>query len=74
VTVSDAQPAANDIVVLTRGDGPQPGPDVLDAPGHVGIYMGMEGNNVRVLGGNQSNNVSVALFPTTQILALRRLA
>jgi uncharacterized protein (TIGR02594 family) len=74
LSLHQAVPAANDIVVLKRGEGQQPGPEILDAPGHVGIYMGMEGDKIRVLGGNQNNNVSVALFKQQDILALRRLS
>lgn len=65
-----------DIVVLTRGVG-QPGPDVLDAPGHVGFFAGVERGRVvdyvLVLGGNQGDAVSVQRFPAEQILGLRRL-
>ena len=35
-----------DVVVLKRGSGGQPGPDVIDAPGHVGFYAGTEGTKV----------------------------
>jgi hypothetical protein len=34
--------AAFDIIVLKRGPGHQPGPEVLDAPGHVGFFAGLE--------------------------------
>jgi len=63
-----------DIVVLTRGKEPQPGPDVTDAPGHVGFFAGRQGVSVLVLGGNQANSVTVAPFSVTRVLAVRRLA
>ncbi len=73
--VQDSSQAAADcdVVVLARGDGPQPGPEVVDAPGHVGFFAGLEGGSVLVLGGNQGDSVSVAPFPVTRILGIRRL-
>jgi len=58
---------------LQRGTGKQPGPEVLDAPGHVGFYAGVEGSKVMLLGGNQGDSVSVSRYPKTQILGIRRL-
>lgn len=63
-----------DVVVLSRGGGAQPGPAVLDAPGHVGWYAGTEGSNVLVLGGNQGDSISIAAFPLERLLGIRRLA
>lgn len=63
-----------DVVVLTRGGGEQPGPEVLAAPGHVGLYAGREGSSVLLLAGNQGNAVSVAAFPASRVLGVRRLA
>jgi len=37
-----------DVVILKRGTGNQPGPNVIDAPGHVGLFAGREGSNVLV--------------------------
>jgi uncharacterized protein (TIGR02594 family) len=63
-----------DIVILKRGAGEQPGPEVTrGAPGHVGLYAGIEGDRVLVLGGNQGNRVSIARFATKDILGIRRL-
>lgn len=64
IELSDARPGF-DIVVLTR-----------DGGGHVGFYMDHDiaANSVTVLGGNQSDSVSVAKFNVTQIRAIRRLA
>lgn len=63
-----------DVVVLQRGSGAQPGPDILNAPGHVGFFAGMaEDGRVMVLGGNQSNGVTVAPFERERVLGIRRL-
>lgn len=64
--------AAFDVVVLQRG-GVKLGPEVLDAPGHVGFFAGVEGDRILVLGGNQGDSVSVASFPRRDLLGLRRL-
>jgi uncharacterized protein (TIGR02594 family) len=63
-----------DVVVLKRGLGAQPGPDVLDAQGHVGFYAGHTESLVHVLGGNQANGVTIQAFPIEQLLGIRRLA
>jgi uncharacterized protein (TIGR02594 family) len=65
----------SDIVVLSRGKGRQPGPEVIAAPGHVGFFAGHDGTkHVLVLGGNQGDQVSVARFPVKSILGVRRVA
>lgn len=63
-----------DVVILSRGDGEQPGADNTTAPGHVGFYAGRDGDRVMVLGGNQSDRVTIAAFPLARVLAVRRLA
>lgn len=63
----------HDVVVLKRGAGYQPGPEILAAPGHVGFFAGWEGDGVLILGGNQSNSVSIARFSADRILGIRRL-
>lgn len=63
-----------DVVILQRGTGPQPGPDVIKAPGHVGLFGGRERDRVLILGGNQSNAVTIARYPVAQVLGVRRLA
>jgi len=65
--------AAQDVVILSRGPQPQPGPAVTAAPGHVGFFAGVEGGWIRVLGGNQGNAVSIAAFPVERLLGLRRI-
>ena len=62
-----------DVVILSRGDPPQPGPDVEDAPGHVGFYAGHDDTYVQILGGNQGNTVSVKSFRKDRLLGVRRL-
>jgi uncharacterized protein (TIGR02594 family) len=61
-----------DVVILRRGT--KHGPEVTSgAPGHVGFFAGIEGKSVLVLAGNQGNQVSVARFPLTDLLGIRRL-
>lgn len=62
-----------DVVVLKRGGGRQPGPGVLDAPGHVGFFAGREGGTVLVLGGNQRDAVNIQPYPERRVLGVRRL-
>ncbi|MFO0699089.1 MAG: TIGR02594 family protein [Nitrospira sp.] len=62
-----------DVVILKRGATNQPGPDVIDAPGHAGFYAGIDGDSVLVLGGNQGDSVNVARFPMKRLLGIRRL-
>jgi uncharacterized protein (TIGR02594 family) len=66
--------AENDVVVITRGDG-RLGPEVVDAPGHVGFFAGYDAARslVQLLGGNQGNAASIASFPAERILGIRRL-
>lgn len=73
IQLSDAKPGF-DVVVLSRGKAPQPGPEVLNAPGHVAFYFGHDDSNVMLLGGNQGNSVSISSFPKNRILSVRRLA
>jgi hypothetical protein len=73
-----------DVVILSRGSGEQPGPDVLAAPGHVGLFSGWEGTgnpamlngarSVRLLGFNQGDALSIQAFDVVRILGGRRLA
>jgi uncharacterized protein (TIGR02594 family) len=61
-----------DLVVFSRGDNPL-GPEVINAPGHVAFFNALDGDLVRVLGGNQNDSVSVATYPTWRVLGVRRL-
>ncbi|WP_345374987.1 TIGR02594 family protein [Algivirga pacifica] len=72
ITLENAEPQ-NDIVILTRGKGEQPGPDIIDAPGHVGLFAGRENNKIYILGGNQSNEVNVKAYDVERILGIRRI-
>ena len=62
-----------DIVILKRGSGEQPGSHIIDAPGHVGFFGGLDGAKVHLLGGNQGDQVSVAPFDRSRVLGVRRL-
>lgn len=44
-----------------------------DLPGHVAVFVKFVGKNVYVYGGNQGDQVSLVGYPTTQLLAIRRL-
>jgi uncharacterized protein (TIGR02594 family) len=71
IDLDNAEPG--DIIILKRGSGDQPGPEVLKAPGHVGFYAGRFGEFIEVLGGNQSDTVKVSRYPTKRLLGVRRL-
>jgi uncharacterized protein (TIGR02594 family) len=58
------KPQIGDIVVLNRSDDPR--------LGHVGFFAGMDGNNVKILGGNQHNSVSVQSFPISAVAGYRQ--
>lgn len=62
----------NTAVIFMRG-GSTAGPDVLDAPGHVAFYLDHTESEVRVIGGNQSDSVSIASYPRPRVLGLRYL-
>jgi uncharacterized protein (TIGR02594 family) len=62
-----------DVVIIKRGQGIQPGPEVLNAPGHVFFFGGYDGDKVKGIGGNQGDRVSLASFPKSDILGIRRL-
>jgi uncharacterized protein (TIGR02594 family) len=53
-----------DIVIFSRGSNP--------AFGHVGFYAGRTQTTINVLGGNQSNRVSLAAYPISKLLSVRR--
>ena len=75
VNIDDAYPGF-DIVILKRGGDNQPGPNVIEAPGHVGFLVNKfypVSATVSILGGNQSNMVSIAHYDATKILGIRRI-
>jgi len=55
-------PAYGCVVVLSRGKVGQ---------GHVGFFVGRKAGQVALLGGNQSNAVSITWFPESKILGYR---
>lgn len=50
------------IVVLERGD---------PEKGHVGFFAGMDGDRIRLLGGNQSDKVGLASFEADRVIGVR---
>ena len=62
-----AEPRVGDIVVFWRGS-----PNSWQ--GHVAFFLGLDGDRVRVLGGNQSDAVTVATYPESRVLGYRRPA
>jgi uncharacterized protein (TIGR02594 family) len=59
---------AGDVVVFARGN--------HDTSGHVAFFLEWENKKqglMRIVGGNQSNRVSAAIFPTTRLLSIRRM-
>lgn len=72
IKIDDAQ-VGFDVVILKREGPNEPGPEVLDAQGHVGFFAGTDSGKVLLLAGNQSNQVNVSSFPIEQILGIRRL-
>jgi len=57
-------PQVGDIVVMWRGD-------VTGTAGHVAFFLHMDTKYVYVLGGNQSNTVSVQTYKRERVLAFR---
>lgn len=62
-----------DVAVLKRGSGNQPGPTVIDAPGHVGFYAGHSASYIEICGGNQADAVNVKHYKRSRLLGMRRL-
>ena len=73
VVEDDRWEAGFDVVILKRGSGKQPGPSVINAPGHVGFFSALEGERIWILGGNQSDEVNVSSYPLSRVLGVRRL-
>lgn len=57
--------AGFDIVIFERPPNPK--------SGHVAFFIDKFGDVVKVLGGNQSDSVSTALYPIERVIAYRRL-
>ncbi len=65
VNLADARPG--DIVVFWRGD-------PKGWTGHVAFFWALhDADTIEVLGGNQSNAVSIATYPIRRILGIRRV-
>jgi uncharacterized protein (TIGR02594 family) len=64
--VAAEEPEYGAVTVLSRGSDP--------ALGHVGFLVGLTDSQVILLGGNQSNAVTVAAFARDRVLGLRRPA
>lgn len=72
-TLAEAVPGF-DVAILRRGPRPQPGPDVINAPGHVTFFAGVYGpDQILGLGGNQHDEVRISLYNETDLLGIRRL-
>lgn len=71
VMLGDAE-AGFDVAIFSRGSN-APGPEVLDAPGHVAFLGSVDGPSLLVLGGNQGDRVSLARYPISRLLGIRRL-
>ena len=39
--------------------------------GHVGFFLAYEGRGIKILGGNQSDQVKISVYPTAQLLGYR---
>jgi uncharacterized protein (TIGR02594 family) len=61
-----------DVAILSRGADP-PGPEVIEAPGHVGFYAGANAGRLMLLGGNQSDSVGINFYADRRLLGIRRL-
>lgn len=61
--VSQDAPAFGALAVLSRGEDP--------SAGHVGFYLGKAGGRVILLGGNQSDAVTVEAFDAKRVLGYR---
>lgn len=59
------QAKKGDIVVFSRGD-----PNGWQ--GHVGFYMGQTPRYIKVLGGNQNNQVNITSYSKNKLLGIRR--
>ena len=63
IPLAEATPGY-DIVILARGAPPA---------GHVGFFAGQDATGIFLLGGNQSDGVTVAHYVSPQVLGVRRL-
>jgi uncharacterized protein (TIGR02594 family) len=77
VSFADAAVGFDVVIIKRDANGhdmmSQPGPEVLNAPGHVGFYAGREPGRVLLFAGNQGNRVSLASFSEQAVLGVRRI-
>lgn len=70
----DGFPPFGAVTILTRA-GASRDPKVIEAPGHVGLFLGLtqavSDPKVEILAGNQSNRVCVRSFPLADVLGFR---
>ena len=59
------EPKIGDIVVLWRDD-------ISSWKGHVGIFIKKDINHVYILGGNQSDSISISPYPIDRVLRYRK--
>jgi len=59
-----SEAVTGDVVIFKRGNS--------EWQGHVALYVGHDHTSVRVLGGNQSNAVTVTTYPRVKVLGIRR--
>lgn len=71
IDIQDVQ-SGFDVVILKRGKALFPD-DEINAPGHVGLFAGLEGDNILLLGGNQSDAINITAFPVSKVIGIRRL-
>jgi uncharacterized protein (TIGR02594 family) len=68
-----------DVVILKRGKGKQPGPEVIKAKGHVGFFVSANSSYVTILGGNQHDihnydEVCIKKYDIDKVLGIRRMS
>jgi len=71
-------PPLGAVTILRRSSGPgAAGADVVDAPGHVGFFLWQSPRDrtgyseIFLLGGNQTDRVSVAIYPSDRVIGYR---
>lgn len=62
-----------DVAIFKRGADPQPGPENLTAPGHVGLYHDHGGGKIHVHGGNQGDEVCLRPYRENDLLRIVRV-
>lgn len=60
-------------VVIFKTSSTDPGPNVVDCPGHVALFSKLEGTRVHVRGGNQHDSVCDETWPIDLVIGVRRV-